>query len=426
MFGLKNSRMDERDDQKVAGICNVALNLAATGKIPAAIAMYRRAAAMDPRDVRPRLQLANVLVDEGRIEEAAAVIDGVAPATPLDTALACMVGGFIAYARGDRETMVKAFITADAVDPDRARMRLAQSAGLLMTGDWEQGWEAYEIVHQMYGTAPRWDGSRVKRLLVVADQGVGDIIHFARYVPWAAKQADRVYFAVPVGLAALLQGYGQCATVIVGDIKQGAPLAINGEAVELDAQIGLSHLARLHGSRPDNVPKDPGLLRLDPIDGMPPRRTGRLRVGIAWAGNPSYLRDRQRSMPLDAMLGLAADPNIDLFSLQMGARAGDIATTGAQPIVTDLSGRIAIGWAGTGFAVKHMDAIVSVDTAVAHLGGALGVPTFICLPFFPDWRWLLDRDDSVWYPSARLVRQTRHGDWAGVIERVREGLRGIR
>ena len=148
------------------------------------------------------------------------------------------------------------------------------------------------------------------------------------------------------------------------------------------------------------------------------------KVGIAWQGNPDHALDRRRSLPLQSFAPLAELPGVRLVSLQKGSGSEQLTEQGERLGVLDLTDRL-VDFADTAALMSNLDLVITVDTAVAHLAGALHIPAWLVLPRIPDWRWLLERDDSPWYPSMRLFRQSTWGDWAGVIERVTEALRQV-
>lgn len=384
---------------------NLAINLAADGKVDTATVLLRRAVSLNSSDLQSRLNLAATVVCDGFLDEALALIAD----APEDNYKTHLVRAFAAIGRNDLPAAIEHFATTDRLNPHGITERFGEGSTRLLSGDWARGWEDFEILMSQikYGDSRRWDGGHVEQLLVVADQGAGDIINFARYIPWAAERAQRLIFAVPMDMFRLLHRYQKYGRMVTAH-----------QGVTANAHIGLSGLPRLYGTLPDRMPRDPGLLHTDLVDGIAPRRKDRLRVGIAWAGNAKYVRDRWRSMPFRTMLGLAANSRVDLYSIQAGSRAADIVAESAQALVTDISGKVIHEWSCAAGALKQMDAVVTVDTAVAHLAGALGVKTYVCLPVLPDWRWLLGRTDTPWYPSVTLVRQERHGDWAGVIARI--------
>jgi hypothetical protein len=195
-------------------------------------------------------------------------------------------------------------------------------------------------------------------------------------------------------------------------------------------------LPQIFATNMQNIPSGVPYLSVDPTWGMasvppasssvagPPAETGRcrdgLRVGIAWAGNPGHKNDRNRSIPFATFAPLLATKGIEWFSLQVGERAADLAQAPAG-LLTDLADRFT-DFADTAMAVARLDLLIAVDTAIAHLAGALGKPAWVLLPFVADWRWFLDRIDSPWYPSLRLFRQTAPGDWTPVVSAVQREL----
>lgn len=389
-------------------LSNLASALERDNKPTAALVLYRRALAEAPHDLRVRANLAAALEKLGQIEEAAAVL----AESPPDEPRAWLTRAFLKLHGGDVAGALECYSRAHELDPTDPDAAIGIATTLLLLGDWERGWTAFAatVGRTSWGPALRWDGGKVKRLLVYADQGMGDIFNFCRYLPWAAERADHVVFVLSGNLKWLLRWF---------DV-QGGKVSITNQRPEtvenIDAQIALSCLPGLAGARPDKIAAPFARFQVDPVELGP--RAGRKRVGICWAGNAQYAQDRRRSTSLDALLPLAADPAVDLYSFQAGPRAADIVALGAASLVRDLSGVIANEWSLCAGALKHMDALVTTDTAIAHLAGSIGVRTFLCLPRVCDWRWLWDRADTPWYPGVTLVRQQRQGDWADVIARV--------
>ncbi len=318
---------------------------------------------------------------------------------------------------------------AIALAPALPRPHFALAEALLLQGAFAEGWEEYEWRLRLPGAcAPlppvgvaAWDGAPLPRgrLLLIADQGFGDAIQFCRYLPWAAARCGATVLACPPDLLPLLQ-----------PAFPGVPMVTRWqEATPFAAWQVLSGLPRLHGTRPETVPSAPAYLTADPARAaawtrrlaarLPP---GLLRVGIAWAGRASHTNDANRSADLDALGRLGDLPGIALVSLQTGpAAAGTVRYFGAAPLL-DL-GRDLADFADSAALIAGLDAVVAVDTAIAHLAGALGRPTCVLLPFAPDWRWLLGRADSPWYPSVRLFRQRAPRDWSGPLADAATALR---
>ncbi len=246
------------------------------------------------------------------------------------------------------------------------------------------------------------------RLLLVADQGFGDAIQFSRYLPWAAARCANLTLACSPDLAPLLHA-------AFPDI----PIVVRWEdAPTFDAWQALSGLPRLHGTRLATIPSAPAYLRADPartaewgarLAGLLP--PGLRRIGIAWAGRPTHNNDTNRSATLATLRPLTKIPGVALVALQKGPPAAQIGDYFSPAPLLNLGPELS-DFADTAALLANLDAVVAVDTSVVHLAAALGRPTFVLLPFAPDWRWLLGRADSPWYPSVTLFRQTAPQDWS--------------
>jgi hypothetical protein len=256
------------------------------------------------------------------------------------------------------------------------------------------------------------------RLLIVADQGFGDCVQFGRLIPWVAARA-----AAPV-LA--------CSGELTGLLRQipGIGKIVNRWELtgEFDAYIPLSGLPRLAGITVDNIPDADGYLNPKPalvqewaarLDRLVPE--GKRRIALVWAGRPTHKNDRKRTLKLAQFAPLLARPDIAVLTVQKGEQIAQVGGYyGTAPLVNlgpdiaDFSDTMAI--------LKNVERLVTIDTSVAHIAGACGIPTSLVLPFAPDWRWLLNRDDSPWYKSLRLFRQSKAYEWGDVMERVAASL----
>ncbi|MGD0431528.1 MAG: tetratricopeptide repeat-containing glycosyltransferase family protein [Acetobacteraceae bacterium] len=292
---------------------------------------------------------------------------------------------------------------------------------LLLRGEWERGWDEYQWRFDLPGiaplmpptTRPRWDGTPFadETLLLVADQGFGDVIQFSRYIPWAAERCPNIAVASAAEMIPLLRQVYPAALLFT-DWRNAPPFR---------AFRALSGLPGLHGTRPDRVPGGEPYLRADPARAAAwSERLDRLvpvafhRIGIVWAGRPTHNNDRWRSATLADFAPLAALPGVALVALQKGPAAAQAGQYfGAAPLI-NIGAEIA-DYEDTMAILQSLDALVTVDTSVGHVAGAMGRPTFILLARAPDWRWLLDRTDTPWYRSVRLVRQTRTGAWGDVM-----------
>ena len=253
-----------------------------------------------------------------------------------------------------------------------------------------------------------------KTILLHSEQGFGDTIQFCRYVPLVAARGARVILEVEEPLQGLLTGLAGTARVMAkGDLLP-----------DFDLQCPLLSLPLAFGTQLETIPSAGAYLRapdqalLKWGARLPSKR--RPRIGIAWAGNAKHIRDRERSIDLRSLLPLL-DVDATFVSLQKEVRAADTATLKESADIIHFGHELE-DFSDTAALISHLDLVISVDTAIAHLAGALGKPVWILLTHVPDWRWLLDRDDSPWYPTARLFRQSETREWDSVIMRVRDAL----
>jgi Tfp pilus assembly protein PilF len=367
---------------------NLGVALQQLDRVDEAIAHFERAAILDPDQARTQKNLGGVLERQGRLEAA-----------------------MVCYDR------------ALALEPDNPEMHLSRSQLRLLHGDFPRGWADYEWRWSYkdgprprdFGV-PRWAGEDLhgETILLHAEQGLGDSIQFLRYVPMVAERGAIVVLEVQ-----------EILTRLAADLPGAAVIMPPSEPLPgLDLHCPLLSLPKAFDTRLETIPARVPYLT-PPVDARAwwashlGNRTG-LKVGLAWAGNPQNLHDPVRSMTLAALQPLLDVRGVHWFSLQVGERAGDCALV-VGTAIDDLSPRLT-DLAETAAAICHLDLVISVDTAVAHLAGALGRPVWVMLAFIPAWRWLLGREDSPWYPTMRLFRQTRPDDWAGVVREVADVL----
>ena len=391
--------------------------LRAAGRPAEALEAYRHALYLTPTNGQVRGNLGTALLDLHRPEEARVWLAQAVAADPADAQARVHLGGALMLMR-DPAAALTQYCQARALAPDLTDATLGEALARLTLGDWIAGWEAYEArlrhprfrLHAVDVLGPRWHGPepiRGRTLMLLSEQGLGDTLQFCRYVPLLRQRGARVILRVQRPLVTLLRGL---ADRIV---------APGGGMLRFDAWCPLMSLPRAFATTPETVPP-PAPLAANPTGRRTwVRRLGRrraLRVGLAWSGNADHPLDALRSLPQDALAPLLELPGIEAHTLQPEARPADKRIR-AHPNIADFADAAAL--------VDLMDVVISVDTAIAHLAGTLGKPVWILLPHAADCRWLLDRADTPWYPSARLFRQARPHDWAGVVDAAAQALRAL-
>ena len=334
----------------------------------------------------------------------------------------------IHYERVEIDASIEAAERAMMMKPDLAGAHFARAEGLLIRGDWAEGWEEYEWRFRIADAArmmpptdkPQWDGKPITDgvLLFVADQGFGDVIQFSRYIPWALERCPDAVIACSPEMIPVLRHFLPPEKIFVR--WQDCP--------SFKVFIPLSGLPRLHGARIDNVLAPVPYLHADPARAAAwTERLRRLapgtqkRIGIVWAGRPTHNNDRRRSSKLADFAAIAALPGVALVSLQKGPSADQAGRYfGRAPLVN--IGAEVKDYNDTMALLECLDLVVTVDTSVGHLAAAMGKPVWILLATSPDWRWLLNRSDTPWYPSVRLFRQTVPRQWSDVFEGVAAAL----
>jgi Tfp pilus assembly protein PilF len=330
----------------------------------------------------------------------------------------------------DREHAVACLLRALGLRPDHADGHLALGQNLLAMGDFPSGWLEYEWRNQTEagkGTLPKmtsaaWNGMRIPqgRLLMVGDQGYGDTIQFARYIPLIADRCRELILGCSAEMGPLL--------ATIPGVKQYCHrwTDVPGHA----AHCRLSSVPGLLHTTLDNIPAKVPYLFADParVAAWRERLAARLphgvrRIGLAWTGRPTHPNDRRRSMPLARLAPLASAGRASFVSLQKPMPASDEASLALFPELADISGELT-DFGETAAVIANLDLVITVDTAMGHLAGALGKPVWILLPKASDWRWLLERSDSPWYPTVRLFRQQVPGNWDPVLAEVSAALAG--
>ena len=390
------------------------------GRLEEARACHERALALKPYYAEAHTNLGNVLRDQGRLEESAACHERALALRP-DFAEASNNLGNTLRSQGRVDEARRSYERALALDPGSIEARWNRSLVALLQGDYATGWRDYEVRYKRKRNRPRsfpqrqWRGEPLEgaAILLHAEQGLGDTIQFLRYVPRVRAAGGEVILDVPAGVMRLAAQIPGVAAVV----KTGDPLPA------FAWHCPLMSLPLAFGTTLESVPAEVPYLTV-PEEALRDaealcRPKDCLRVGLVWSGNARYLEDRIRSVPFSSLAPLLDLVSVRFFSLQMGPAAAQLPPAEAR--VTDLQSAIK-DFADTAALLSQLDLVITVDTSVAHLAGALARPAWVLLPFAPDWRWLTEREDSRWYPTLRLFRQPRPGDWDSVIERVRNEL----
>ena len=400
--------------------CNLGIVLHKQGKIEDAIACYEQALSLKPDFAEALNNLGKAFEESGKMAEA---IDCyrraielkpgyINPLTSLASAL---------HDRGEFADAVTCYSQAVKFNVANPEAHLNLGLVLLLSGDFQRGFCEYEwrllVKEKQFRRhnfiQPLWDGKDLegKTILLCPEQGLGDAIQFIRYADLLKQQGGRV---IVWCLPQLQRLFAQVAGIDA--------LIINPEdAPDFQVRAQLMSLPHLLGTTLETIPAKVPYLAPPPGWEFTLNPTTNLKVGIVWSGNSQYSQNKVRSLPLNLLTKLLDIPGADFYSLQKEMTADDRALLEQMP-VTDLSSYLH-DFADTAAAISALDLVISVDTCVAHLAGALGKPVWILLCFVPDWRWMLQREDSPWYPTARLFRQSTAGDWEGVLDRAALALR---
>jgi len=404
-------------------VLNLAGVLEALGRLDEAAAHLSALLERNPDFAEARTNLGNLLARQGRLHEALRQLERAVRNKP-GLAAAWNNLGAMHERLGDPERAIACYREAVRLDPCFAEAHLNLGMASLLLGRFQQGWLEYEwrlrvpAAKPSRFSKPLWDGSGAQglRILLTCEQGLGDAIQFVRYVPLLAERGAVVYLECHWRLAPLLKS-----------VRGLAGLVPAGSAPpSFDAHLPLMSLPRIFGTDLETIPAEV------PYLGVPPeqvarwrawieQRAGGLRVGLCWASNASGKNAGVRSMQFKELAPLFGIPGIVFFSLQRGPGAAEIAQAPPGWRILDLEAE-ARGILDTAAAILSLDLVISVDTMVAHLAGALARPVWTLLPFAPDFRWLRDRTDSPWYPTMRLFRQPAPGQWSELVEQVAGAL----
>lgn len=401
------------------------------GELDKALASYQRAIELRPDYAKPHYNIGVVYQLEGKSQEAAAAFRR-AIELRIDLTEAHNNLGNALVDLGKLDEALTAFDRAIELQPEFAEAHVSRSVVLLLRQNWQLGWADYEYRRRVPQFArtfdqPAWQGESLagKTILLYAEQGLGDTIQFVRYAPLVRRRGARVVLECQRALLPLIE--------TAAGIDQLVPAG--DELPKFNVQAALLSLPGIFATTAVNIPAPVPYLHADPArveswkvklsERFQPPASSRqpLSVGIAWQGSSKYRRDRYRSIPLKEFAPLSDLAGVQLVSLQKGPGVEQLAEVNFP--VLDLGNDLdqaGGAFLDTAAVMKCLDLVITSDTALAHLAGALGVPVWLALPLVPDWRWLLERSDSPWYPTMRLFRQERLDDWPGVFQAIRTAL----
>jgi Tfp pilus assembly protein PilF len=445
-----------------AQLFDEAFALHAAGKIGEALALYQKVVASDPAHAHAWHQLACISAQHNKLAEAeqyfvrAIRLDGgqalfhnnlgdcYGALNRLEAARACFQqairlepNGPLAYVnlsltlyaldrREEAEQAARTALNLDRVTPEGHQ---AVATLLLARGEFRQGWAEFEWRSRARGVVrplllgASWDGRPLEgqRILIWGEQGLGDVLQFVRYIPQVVTRGGRPVLWAPRNLHPLLEdaGFGELAAT------EDAP-------PECEWHCALMSMPHVFATTLETVPAEVPYLRAKPRLTAQWRErladTPGFRVGICWQGNPNFSRDSTRSVPLVEFAPLAGVGGVRLISLQKFAGLDQLAELSGRFEVTTLGPEYDVedgAFLNAAAIMQSLDLVIAPDTALAHLAGALGVPVWMALPKMPDWRWMLAGEDSPWYPTMRLFRQTRPGNWSDVFARMAQELAWI-
>jgi Tfp pilus assembly protein PilF len=396
------------------------------GQPDRAIAFLEQSLTGTRNDALPLMNLCRTFRLSGRLEEALragerSVAIGVVP-----DALVDLADVYVALGEGAKARTL--FERAVAQRPGLARAHMGLAQALLADGEFRAGWLEYEWRYKLPATRdalpkfkqPQWNGMRLtdSRLLIIAEQGFGDCFQFARYLPMVCERAAHVFVGMGPEISPVLQS-----------VKAAFTCYARWEQIpSFDYQITLSSLPFVFGTTLETIPRETPYLFADESRAAQWRSKlsqaagGRKTVGLVWQGRPTHPNDRVRSVPLGYLTRLLELDNVLPVSLQVGLGREQLAQHPLKSRVFDPSADLK-DFSDTAALIASLDCVVTIDSAIAHLTGALGRPGFVMLPKAAEWRWLREGKDSPWYPTLELVRQDADARWDGVVQRIVDRLR---
>ncbi|MDF1748760.1 MAG: tetratricopeptide repeat protein [Alphaproteobacteria bacterium] len=415
----------------VRALTTYAVTLEKLGRLTSAASHLRHVLTIAPDDVGALKSLGHVTLKLGNSVEAKHVLARARELAPADPDVLYSYANCLLRMEQLQPAM-DLYLRVRELQPNQARGTFAPAAVLLMDGQYEKGWAAYESRYAMSAFKPNvpnirerlWDGSPLngRTLLVHVEQGFGDTIQFCRYVPMLRQRlgtGGKIIFLCEKEVYRLMG--------TLDGVDELYHLRQENAEIVFDVQIPLLSLPHRFGTTLETVPRNIPYLSV-PESAMreaslPKSKDGVIKAGIVWTGRPTHSDNLYRSMPLKEFANLFGINGVDFHSLQIGNGVADLQPYLKRGNVFDHSSDIK-DFADTAAILKELDVLISVDTAVCHLAGAMGKDVWTMLPFGGEWRWLRNREDTPWYPTMRLVRQRILSDWGIVLDRVQEGLEG--
>jgi tetratricopeptide (TPR) repeat protein len=400
---------------------NLGAVLQIQGQLQAAVESYRRALELDPSLPQANQNLASILRDGAAAENAITGFQRLLQENPRDAQAHTDLGN-VYRELGRHRDAIASFGRAIACDPELPEAHFARGLELLLCGEYGEGWREYEWRWRVKAlntplrnlAQPVWDGKPLPNgtILLHAEQGFGDTLQVVRYASLVAERCKAVVLECQPQLKRLLADTPGLNAVLA----PGEPLP------RFDAHLPLMSLPRVFGTQIETIPWTGPYIDPPANSAREVSASSGPNIGLAWAGEPRQGDDRKRSVTLDMLAPLSETLGATFYSLQKGAGAAQAASPPAGMRFVDLAPRIR-DFADTAAFIAQLDLVVTVDTSVANLAGAMGAPSWVLLSSVPDWRYHLERDATPWYPTMRLFRQPANGDWASAIARVAQALR---
>jgi protein O-GlcNAc transferase len=419
-------RVDKLNPETPEALFDLAVVHGDRGEWEKAIYYYQRVLEIAPDSAATRYNLASMMAKVGRLDDAVRHLQKSLRIKP-DNAAACNNLGLNLKALGKIDEAIRQFRTALEIDPTAAHVHLNLAVTLLLIGEFSEGWQEYDWRFDVdayrsdyrYRDRKMWTGKSFKDkcLLVHDDQGLGDSIQFVRFLPLVKKMGGTLIFETRKELIPLLKAFPGI------DLLLERP-AEGQSNLKFDYYIPLMSIPGRMGTRPDSIPVTIPYLFAEADKcafWQEKMKISALKIGLVWAGNPVHVNDDLRSCALERFSWLQDVSDISIFGLQKIVTPAE--ETQLNKMGVENFGPQFQDFSDTAAVIENLDLVITVDTAVAHLSGAMGKSTWLLLPFDPDWRWMTGRSDSPWYPTVQLFRQSRPGDWNGVMSTVCNALK---